>query len=671
MEASNSLPVKLQPSNLRPIAYRVLSKKYGLNIKTDALLLLTEVIGYKFGSDWKGSKTHKFLEDVAKIWKTEDRGLFIDGDGLKQVLKVVETSKNKIADKAKRMDTLVDDVDMMNETDDKEEESVIQWVDYFRIINPPEQPNYKFDRHRKQFIIQDSKPRLSEKLGSNLKSSIEMFNDRYHLIMDRLSRNENFRKTSFSSISSITKSLQEKSISNEITLIANMLGRDGQKFILFGLLSKNPSGQFILEDCSEYVELNLSQTFKTEGSFYGVGMFVIVEGIYSASGGVNNKSSDYMGGCFYVSNIGHPPAEKRDISMDNYGNVDFLGINKEIDKSTGNEKILRMPKSLKKKLMSLEKTLLDHKIILLGSDCYLDDFKIVAGLKKFFKTLEIHLQDENESIIASPPPLAIIMTGSFSSKPLVPTSTSTSTISHSEEYKSNFDNLASILAEFPNIIRSCKFVLIPGKNDPWQSTYSLGSTQLNTIPGRPLPHLFVARLERLLPKGNLILAWNPTRINFLSQEIVIVKDEYINKFKRNDIVFANDLEVELQNLAKEIDINDDERVSNLINAKGPDHVPIKIKQARKIVKTLLDQGTLQPFLCNLKVVDSYYDYIIRLEPLPNVVILNDSKFENFEVTYNGCKVVNITKLTNANSRKLNYLEFYPSRKYFDFKELYF
>ena len=32
-------------------------------------------------------RSQQFLEEVAKVWKIEDRGLFIDGDGLKQVLK--------------------------------------------------------------------------------------------------------------------------------------------------------------------------------------------------------------------------------------------------------------------------------------------------------------------------------------------------------------------------------------------------------------------------------------------------------------------------------------------------------------------------------------------------------------------------------------------------------
>ena len=668
MDNGSSLPIRLLPSNLRPLAYRILSKKHSLNIKTDALALLTEVVSFKFGSDWKGVRSQQFLEEIARIWKSEDRGLFIDGDGLKQMLKVIEnsndTSKSDRA-LAQRSDTIVDDINI-------QEESTIDWKDYFRVICPPDQPHYQFDRHTKQFTIRQLKSGLLDKLGNNLNASIQLYSERYYLLLDRLSRNENFQKASFSSITSITNTLKNKTLSNEITFVKNLLGRDGQKFILFGLLSKNSNGDYILEDCTDYVELNISQTFKTEGSYYCLGMFVIVEGIYSASGGSNNKSSQYMGGCFHVSNIGHPPAEKRDISVENYGNVDFLGINKELDNSSGNEKTLRMPKQLKKKLLSLEKTLVDHKIIMLGSDCFLDDHRTVIGLKKLFKTIELQLQEESESIVPISPPLAIVMAGSFSSKPLISTSTSTSAISHSEEYKSNFDNLATLLSKFPLIIKSCKFILIPGANDPWQSTYSLGGSHLNLVPGRPIPQLFVSRLERLLPKGHLILGWNPTRINYLSQEIVIFKDTYTTKFKRNDIIFANDTEMEQQKIEEELRQTEEERINNLINKHTTSgHVPPKVKQARKMVKTILDQGNLQPFLPSSKLIDAHYDHVLRIEPMPNVIILHDSSFENFEVAYNNCKVVNITRLSSKSSRKLNYVEYFPAVKRFEFKELFY
>ncbi|ODV81085.1 DNA-directed DNA polymerase epsilon, subunit B [Suhomyces tanzawaensis NRRL Y-17324] len=676
---STSLPIKLQPSNLRPIAYRILSKKHGLNLKTDALAILTETISYKFGFEWKSVRSQQFIEEVARIWKLEDRGLFIDGAGLKQVLK--ELSKKKDSEAAGetvpavagRSDTVVDIVE-----EEEVPEEVINWKDYFKVINPNQQPKYKFDRHRKQFNLVSSNSIPGHSLMSKtLESTVELFYNRYNLISDRLSRHENFQKASYSNVSSLRRlalagsSIQGLSASNEITLIKNVLGRDGSKFILFGLLSKNSAGDFILEDSTDYIELNISQAYKAEGSFYCVGMFVIVEGIYSANGGSSNQMNDYIGGCFHVSVIGHPPAERRDVSNENYGSLDFLGIQGNAGSSSTLakvEKTLKINKPWKKKLIALEKSLTTHKLIMLGSDCYLDSFRVMDGLKKLFGAIETSLEDEFSE------PLAIIMVGSFISKPLTPTNSSVSTISNSEYYKSNFDNLANILSGFPNIIKTCKLILVPGKNDPWQTTYSLGSSNLNYLPQKMVPNVFLNRLERLFPKGNLIRAWNPFRINYLSQEILILKDDLMSKFKRNDIIFEHDLELEEQLLEKEKKEmgNDEERINKLVLGQNGDvHIPEKIKQARKLVKTLLDQGNLQPFLRSLKLIDPNYDHVLRIEPLPTVLILQDAGVENFEVTYNGCKVVNIGRLIGNSGRRLNYAEYYPSGKRFEFKEIYF
>ena len=153
-------------------------------------------------------------------------------------------------------------------------------------------------------------------------------------------------KTSAMSISALNSIKSGIKQSHEISLIKNMLGRDGQKFLLFGLLCKNNNGEFILEDETDYIELNLNQTFKSLGCFHCLGMYFLVEGIYSASGSsTSNQDSNYMGGCFYVSNIGHPPSERRDKSLDYYGNLDFLGIHKQFSTLTG-EKSIKISKNI-------------------------------------------------------------------------------------------------------------------------------------------------------------------------------------------------------------------------------------------------------------------------------------------------------------------------------------
>lgn len=688
------LPVKLQASNLRPIAYRILSKKHGLNVKTDALKFLTETIGNRFGSDWKGPQSQLFLEDIARIWKVQDRGLFIDGEGLKQVINEMTKSgrsstsssfsggksKSEAAAVAGRSDTIVDnsnsevletvevDVDVAQVDEDG-----LNWKDYFKIVTADSQPKYQIDKVRKQFYLIPPLQSSSEfELGATLNAKVNFFINRYSLLSDRLARNENFQKPTFLSMTSFhtTKgnnsgSLSRNSSSHEITLIKNLLGRDGKKFILFGLLSQNSNGDYTLEDSTDSIVLNITQAFKTEGSYYCPGMFLVVEGIYSASGGVTSSAANIIGGCFHVSNIGHPPAEKREVSLENYGNLDFMGIH---DTESLTNHISRIDKAFKKKLTSIEKQLVDHRLIIMGSDCFLDKLKTMEGLSKFFSKLELRIENGDYQ------PLAIIFTGSYASTPLTATNTSSTAIPNSASYKNNFDSLATLVSKFPNIVANVKFIILPGSNDPWQSTFALGGSSTTIWPQSPIPSIFTNRLARVLPKGNLLIGWNPIRINYLSQEIAIARDDICQKLKRNDIIFQSEMELEKENLQRdkereregkgqEIDIEE-------ILSKSESTVPLKIQQARKLVKTVLDQGNLQPFKMDLKVFRPYYDHVLRLEPLPTILILNDSTCNSFEVTYNGCKVVNVGSLIGT-SRKLNYAEYQPSSKRFSFKEVFF
>lgn len=665
MPGPTLLPVKLQPSNIRPIAYRVLSKKHGLNIQSDALLVLTEVFSSRFGAEWRGPQGQQFLEELAKSWKKQDRGLFIDGPGCTQVIKEITkeqvTRQNSAANgalKATRLDTLADELSIVEPP-----REVMDWRDFFLFVTPDIQPNFMFDRIRKQFSPREV---AGKKLRSTLRASIEYFNQRYFLISDRMSRDENFQKTSFSSIAAISHTLSNQQPKGEITLIKNVLGRDGNKFRLFGLLSKNINGNLVLEDSSDNIELNVTRAEKFKGSFFCPGMFVIVDGIYLASGGSRNNDADVISGCFHVSVISQPVAETRESALDAYGHLDFMGMHN--DARASGLALVKIDRALRKKLVALEKTLAGHRLVLLGSNIFLDDLKVRAGLDKFFAKLEEQIQDE-EDAGENNGHLTVVMTGSFTSQALTSAKGSVTSISNSEEYKANFDHLAETLAKYPLVVNKCKLLLIPGTNDPWQSTYSLGKPSSSSLPQTPIPKVFVTRLERLFPKGSLILGWNPMRINYISQEIVLFRDDLMTKLKRNDIVFESDLEYERAQLEKEA-TGEDKNVENLVGDEV--HLPAKIRQARKLVKTLLDQGNLQPFLKDLRLVSPNYQHVMRIEPLPNTIALFDSKFESFEVTYNGCKLTNLGSfISNKNVRKLNYAEYSPSTKKYTHKELHF
>lgn len=608
------LPVRLQASNLRPVAYRVLSKKHGLNVQTDALAVLTEVVGARFGSEWRGAQAQLFLEEIARVWKAQERGLFIDGEGLRQVIgemtraagAAAGTAAGAAAAAAGRSDTVAD-------APDAPAAAPLEWRDYFRVVLADAQPRYRFDRARKQFG-------LAAGAGGGLEARLALFSSRYALLADRLARNETFQKPSVSS-----HTLQGGG-GAQITLVKNLLGRDGQHFILFGLLLTSASGAYTLEDASDTVEVSLAQAIKTEGLYYCPGMFVVAEGIYSALAAAYG-----VGGCFHVSNLGHPPAERREASLDNYGHVDFMGV---LSGVAG-----RLDKAMRRRLAQLERQLAHHRLVFLGGDCFLDLARHVEALARFLAKLE-------QQLAAGAAPLALVLSGLFASQPLTATSTAAGAPPHSAAYKLRFDDLAAMVARHPRVAAQVKFVVTPGAHDPWQSTYLLGNSSANVWPQHALMAVFTNRLARVLPRGNLVLALNPFRFSYLLQEIVVMRDNLCQKLRRNDLVLAE------------------------AAGAAPDAVAPRIRQARKLVKTLLDQGTLQPFKPELKAVRPQLDHALRIEPLPTVLVMNDATCGAFEVTYNGCKVVNTGAMLGA-GRKMAYVEYAPSTRKFEFKEVSF
>lgn len=622
-EVRVGLPVRLQASNLRPVAYRVLSKKHGLNVQTDALAVLTEVVGARFGSEWRGVHAQLFLEEIARVWKVQERGLFIDGEGLRQVIGEMTRAAGAAAAAAPaaagRSDTVAD-------APDAPAAAPLEWRDYFRVVLADAQPRYRFDRARKQFGLVAAAAAAAGAAGGaggpagGLEARLALFSSRYALLADRLARNETFQKPSVSS-----HTLQGGG-GAQITLVKNLLGRDGQHFILFGLLLTSASGAYTLEDASDTVEVSLAQAIKTEGLYYCPGMFVVAEGIYSALAVAHG-----VGGCFHVSNIGHPPAERREASLDNYGHVDFMGV---LSGVAG-----RLDKAMRWRLAQLERQLAHHRLVFLGGDCFLDLARHVEALARFFAKLE-------QQLAAGAAPLALVLSGLFASQPLTATSTAAGAPPHSAAYKVRFDELAAMVARHPRVAALVKFVVTPGAHDPWQSTYLLGNSSANVWPQHALMAVFTNRLARVLPRGNLVLALNPFRFSYLLQEIVVMRDNLCQKLRRNDLVLAE------------------------ASGTAPDAVAPRVRQARKLVKTLLDQGTLQPFKPELKAVRPQLDHALRIEPLPTVLVMNDATCGAFEVTYNGCKVVNTGAMLGA-GRKMAYVEYAPSTRKFEFKEEYF
>jgi DNA polymerase epsilon subunit 2 len=92
--APRVLAVDLSPSVVRPIAFRVFTKKHNLTLKSDALQLLAQFIGRRCGAEWRDKGAgEKLLDEVARQWKRSEgagKVLVDGGEALKNVLKGLE-----------------------------------------------------------------------------------------------------------------------------------------------------------------------------------------------------------------------------------------------------------------------------------------------------------------------------------------------------------------------------------------------------------------------------------------------------------------------------------------------------------------------------------------------------------------------------------------------------
>lgn len=93
-QAPRILAVEIQPNVLRPVAFRVFTKKHNLTLKSDALTLLCSFVGRRCGADWRNSGAgEKLLDEIARQWKRNEgvSGILVDGgEGLKGVLRGLE-----------------------------------------------------------------------------------------------------------------------------------------------------------------------------------------------------------------------------------------------------------------------------------------------------------------------------------------------------------------------------------------------------------------------------------------------------------------------------------------------------------------------------------------------------------------------------------------------------
>lgn len=380
-------------------------------------------------------------------------------------------------------------------------------------------------------------------------SKSNMFRLRYELMLSKTLRNERF-KPPLSGVSAVSK----KSTYFELTGVESLRAGQNEKLVL-GMLTQLEENSWFLEDTNGAIRLDLSQVSTTAG-FHTDGSFVIAQGVLH-----EEESSDPI---FMVSAMGTPPLEEREQT------IDVLG--KDANLFGGQFDLFHT-----ETLLELEKAAVDS-IFLFLSDVALDNSPVLAGLRHLFQG---YLED---NVV----PTVIVLMGSFLSHPFGQKG------SDIEVLQEGFSQLGEMIkTDFPQLAESSTFVLIPSTNDAGPG---------NVLPRPSLPKFITRGLITALGAKNVHLATNPCRIRYMTQELVFMRDDIMQKMVRH------------------CSIKPDFNESGLM--------------CEHLFKTLVDQSYLCPLPLTARPLLWAHHHSLWLFPTPHVVVTAD-KVDGFICHYGG------------------------------------
>ncbi|KAF2105576.1 DNA polymeras-like protein epsilon subunit B [Lophiotrema nucula] len=706
---STVLPILLPPATLRPLAFRTFTKKHNLTLTSSTLQALATFVGRQCGSGWREEGlAEKVLEEVAKSWKKCSSQVIVDGEGdtFKTILKTLEGSMigGRIVLSRQGSFNFASDPNspaarpLVNrpalesqssfgisslEVEEKEEEEDLlkdprEWL---KVIGAFDQPKLVYNVTQRHFEKSNTKPSLFP----DPSHKTELFRQRYHIVHQRLLRNEIFQTPTFSAARSAslnrTGSITTGS-TNTITPIANLLGRNGSTHLLLGMLTVSPTGALSLSDLTGTIALDLqhARPIPENGAYFAPGMIVLVDGSYeedysskSAGGsslGGQGGIGGTIGGKFIGFSVGHPPCERRTTTLGGedpdknsltgpaFGWTDFLGVGSE--RATG----ARMAR-ISSKIVSPTSP---HNIVI-ASDLHLDIPSTLSALRTLLRT---YLPDPSDQQPVYPH--AIVLMGNFSSKATLAGVPGAGSI----EYKEHFDGLASVLADFQQLIAHTTLIFVPGDNDAWPSAFSAGAAA--PFPRKPVPALFTNRIRRVVAEanrevwgtgkkngkeGDVVWTSNPSRLSWfgVKGEMAIMRDDVMSRLHRTSMRFGkpeqgqerDEEEMLDASVAQAVEESQDAMDVDLPNppprtAQQQEDIDSDTQTARAITRTLLSQSHLSPFPLSARPLHWDFAHTLNLYPLPTSVVIADSEAPAFVVKYCGCTVMNPGPIDESGGR---------------------
>lgn len=717
------LAIQLAPATLRPLAFRVFTKKHNLTLTSPALQALATFIGTNCGSAWREEGlAERVLDDVAKSWKKNGGGVIVHGDreDLQSILQniaasitegrpvhrtglghqwsgvVGATDESIIVNNAPKIlnreqsqsshrilaTSTEDDRDI---GDDKSNDL----RSFLQVVGAFDQPRLEYNWTQKSFQIVGTPASLLPDPSRKTR----FFRHRYNLIHQRLLRNESFQTSTIapsrsSALKRSSSTLMTTQEAYKLTPIVNLLGRSGSNHLLLGLLIISPTGTLALCDLTGGIalDLNHAKPVPEGGVWFTPGMVVLVDGVYEEEGsaarsliGDDGGIGGTIGGKFIGFSVGGPPCERRDVTVGfgsvheanglgtsgGFGWIDFLGVGSE--RSTGSQ-MRKLEQKMLKPGTAESSTDGRGRVIIMG-EVDLTSTNTLQALRKTLGTYAAEPSDQS--------PMIFVLMGNFVQYAVMAGGGSGGSV----EYKEYFNSLASVLSDYPTVLQMATFIFIPGDNDPWASTFSAGAATL--LPRAAVPDIFTTRVKRAFVSANMeadkssdgkvdgevIWSTNPTRISLFGpiHEMVFFRDDMTSRLRRSALKFESLSEEGISNSdsisnrnripdasASQSGNRDSENMHNdkavetaeshLPTAESIDSnkatIPSELLIARKLVKTVLDQGYLSPFPPSIRPVLWDYAGALHLYPLPSALVLMDPEAPTFAVTYEGCHAMN-------------------------------
>ena len=362
----------------------------------------------------------------------------------------------------------------------------------------------------------------------------------------------------------------------ELCSIEQLASSSGKKCAL-GMLTSIEDAKFALEDPLGHVDVDLSEALLTDGLFVE-NCFVIAEG-------------EMRDTTFHVETLAFPPPETRQQAV---------AANPVLDFCTHSDK------QRFDTLAAAANAESDMMVVM--SDVYLDNRNVVGKINEMFKKFVVY-------------PKVFVFIGDFVSE---------KNRNNLPVIKSCFDDFAALISTFTEIINASQIVLIPGPTDVCKTAFVLPQPPLLQL----LTNKFVERInqERTAPGKCVTLATNPCRIRYYKDEIVIFRQDLMQKMRRNCILPPANHETD--------------------------------KMSEHLVKTLIDQAHLCPLPLSIQPIIWSFDHSLALYPPPAALFIADS-VEQFRINYASVETINPGSFPSD----FSFVVYYPFTKQVEFSSL--